>query len=72
MDKDILGKDGRDKNESADEKDGGGETQKDTGGTLAAAWVALALSMADVPGLPPSPALLGVEKLLGQDEPKQK
>ena len=40
------------------------------GRTLAAAWVGLALSIAEVPGEPPSPALLKVNKLLGLDQPK--
>lgn len=38
------------------------------GSTLAAAtWVGLAISMAEVPDMPPSPALLKVKELLGLD-----
>lgn len=38
------------------------------GNTLAAAtWVGLAISIAEVPGMPPSPALLKVKELLGLD-----
>ncbi len=38
------------------------------GKTLAAAtWVGLAISIAEVPDMPPSPALLKVKELLGLD-----
>lgn len=40
------------------------------GNTLAAAWVGLALSVADIPDMPPSPALLRIKELLDPDQSK--
>ncbi len=40
------------------------------GRTLAITWMGLVLSIADVPNMPPSLALLRVKKLLGLDQPK--
>lgn len=73
MDEDKLvaqNQDGDDEQGEGGEKGNAKPPENIKGRTVAAAWVGLALSIADVPNAPPSPALLKVKKLLGPDRPK--